>query len=94
LIALAPSPIVALNRAVAVAKVHGPEQAMREIDGVVDQGALKSYYLLHAVRGRLLRQMGKAADAAANFRSALECPCSEPERKFLQKLLADCEEGA
>jgi len=94
LIALAPSPIVALNRAVAVAKVHGPDQAMREIDEVVDQGALKSYYLLHAVRGRLLRQMGKAADAAANFRSALECPCSEPERKFLQKLLADCEEGA
>jgi RNA polymerase sigma-70 factor (ECF subfamily) len=94
LLALSPSPIVALNRVVAVAKVHGPEEALREIPALENQDVLKSYYLLYAVRGRLLRQMNSYELAAASFRQALECPCSEPERKFLLRKLTECEELA
>jgi RNA polymerase sigma-70 factor (ECF subfamily) len=93
LLALSPSPIVALNRVVAVAKVHGPELALRELDFLQDQDILKSYYLLHSVRGRLLLQIEARADAATAFRNALECPCSEPERKFLEQMLSDCLAG-
>jgi RNA polymerase sigma-70 factor (ECF subfamily) len=91
LLALSPSPIIALNRVVAVAKVHGPEEALRELDLLQNESALKTYYLFHAVRGRLQRQMGASEAAAASFRQALECPCSEPERKFLQRMLTVCD---
>ena len=90
LITISPSPIIALNRVVAVAKVHGAELALRELDFLQDQQVLKSYYLLHAVRGRLLNQIGAHKQAASAFLQALECPCSEPERKFLEHMLADC----
>jgi RNA polymerase sigma-70 factor, ECF subfamily len=92
LLELSPSPIVALNRTVALAKVRGPEEALREIDSLQDQEVLRTYYLLHAVRGLLLKRMKVQTDAAAAFRQALECPCSEPERMFLQRMLAECEE--
>jgi RNA polymerase sigma-70 factor (ECF subfamily) len=91
LLALSPSPIVALNRVVAIAKVHGPEEALRELEALADQESLTTYYLFHAVRGRLLKQMNSRASAAAAFRKALECPCSEPERKFLLCMLTECQ---
>jgi RNA polymerase sigma-70 factor (ECF subfamily) len=91
LLALSPSPIVTLNRAVAVAKVCGPQEALREIGSLEDEDTLRSYYLLHAVRGRLLKQMNSPKAAAMSFQRALECPCSEPERKFLQRMLAECD---
>jgi RNA polymerase sigma-70 factor (ECF subfamily) len=85
LLALNHSPVVALNRAVAVSRVRGPEAALRAIEPL----SLPGYYLLLAVRGHLLLELGLTARAAECFRAALECPCSAPERRFLQRRLAD-----
>jgi RNA polymerase sigma-70 factor (ECF subfamily) len=82
------SPVVALNRAVAVAKVHGPAEALAEIEPLRDNPQLRDYYLLLAVRGHLLEELGRRDEAAACWRAALECRCSEPERRFLRHKLA------
>ena len=87
LMALNPSSVVALNRAVAVAKVHGPERALAELP---EDPKLRGYHLYLAVRGHLLAQAGRGVEAAEAFRAALECPCSEPERRFLTRKLAEC----
>jgi RNA polymerase sigma-70 factor (ECF subfamily) len=87
LMALNPSPVVALNRAVAIAKVHGPERALAALP---EHPKLRSYHLYLAVRGHLLQQLGRLAEAADAFRAALECQCSEPERRFLARKLAEC----
>lgn len=81
------SPVVALNRAVAVAKVHGPADALAAIASL----QLPGYYLFLAVRGHLLLELGRGREAADSFREALECPCSEPERRFLRRALEKCE---
>jgi RNA polymerase sigma-70 factor (ECF subfamily) len=86
LLALNPSPVVALNRAVAVAKVHGPEQG---IAALPDNPKLHRYYLYLAVRGYFLQQLGQLEEAADSLRAALECPCSEPERRFLLRKLEE-----
>jgi RNA polymerase sigma-70 factor (ECF subfamily) len=85
-----PSPVVALNRAVAVAKVRGPAEALASIEPLESDPKLRDYHLLLAVRGHLLMELGRRAEAAACFRSALECPCSEPERRFLKRKLLEC----
>jgi RNA polymerase sigma-70 factor (ECF subfamily) len=90
LYALDPSAVVALNRAVAVAKVHGPEQGLAALP---DSAKLTNYYLYLAVRGHLLLESGRKAEAAEAFRGALQRPCSEPERRFLARKLAECGEG-
>ena len=90
LLAINPSPVVALNRAVAVAKVHGPAEALAVIAPLENDPKLRDYYLLLAVRGHLMLELGRRTEAAASFRDALECPCSEPERRFLRRKLADC----
>ena len=82
------SPVVALNRAVAVAKVHGAAEALAEIEPLRDNPQLRDYYLLLAVRGHLLEELGRREEAAACWRAALECRCSEPERRFLRRKLA------
>ena len=87
LLSLNQSPVVALNRAVAVAKVHGPAEALAAIDPLANDPKLRGYYLLLAVRGHLLLELGRVTEAAACFRAALECPCSEPERRFLRRKL-------
>ena len=91
LLSINPSPVVALNRAVAVAKVHGPVEALAAIEPLGDDPKLRDYYLLPAVRGHLLLELGRRGEAAACFRSALEYPCSEPERRFLKRKLDQCE---
>jgi RNA polymerase sigma-70 factor (ECF subfamily) len=83
------SPVVALNRAVAVAKVHGPEMALAAIESLDGHPKLGDYYLLLAVRGHLLQDLERPGEAAACFRAALECPCSEPERRFLRRKLVE-----
>jgi RNA polymerase sigma-70 factor (ECF subfamily) len=90
LYAINPSPVVALNRAVAVAKVRGPAEALAAIEPLVNHPKLGDYYLFLAVRGHLLTELGRKADAAASFRAALECPCSKPERRFLRRKLTQC----
>ena len=91
LIAIDPSPVVALNRAVAVAKVRGPEQALMAIDRLMDNRQLREYHLLLAARGEFLLELGRHADAAGAFRDALGCACSEPERRFLEGRLRNAE---
>jgi RNA polymerase sigma-70 factor, ECF subfamily len=81
LLALTPGPVVALNRAVAVAEVHGVEAALR----LVETLDLDRYYLFHAIRADLLRRAGRTADAAAAYRSAIACSENATEREFLQR---------
>jgi RNA polymerase sigma-70 factor (ECF subfamily) len=88
--ALNPSPVVALNRAVVLSKVRGPEEALQAIEEVSHDPKLRDYYLLLATRGHLLLELGEAQEAARCYRAALECRCSEPERRFLRRKLAAC----
>jgi RNA polymerase sigma-70 factor (ECF subfamily) len=84
--AMNPSPVVALNRAVAIARVRGAEAALEAIEDLEIPG----YYLLLAVRGHLLLEAGRPECAAAQFELALACRCSEPERRFLRRKIAEC----
>lgn len=90
LLAVDDSPVAALNRAVAVAKVHGPAAALAAVDPLLAEPRLRDYYLLLALRGHLLLELDRRTDAAATFRAALACRCSEPERRFLRRKLEEC----
>lgn len=90
LYALAPSPVVALNRAVARAMVDGPEAGLALVEDIEASGALTGYYLLPATRAELLARLGRSEEADACYRAALASPCSEPERRFLQRRLDMC----
>jgi RNA polymerase sigma-70 factor (ECF subfamily) len=81
LLALAPTPIAALNRAVAVAEVHGPQEAL----DVLADLSLDDYYLFHAIRADLLRQLGRNADAALAYAAAAARTANAAERAFLQQ---------
>ncbi len=91
LLEMSGSPVVALNRAVAVAKVHGAEYALAAIEPLLADPALREYYLLLAARGHFLLELDRREEAAACFRAALERRCSEPERRLLRKKLKECE---
>jgi RNA polymerase sigma-70 factor, ECF subfamily len=86
LFALNASPVVALNRAVAIARVRGAAEALGSIESL----KLPGYYPLLAVRGHLLLDLGRSDEAAACFNKALECRCSEPERRFLRRKIGEC----
>ncbi len=90
LLALNSSPVIALNRAVALARVRGPAAALAALEPLDTDPKLGAYHLLLATRGQLLLDSGHTADAAECFRSALECTCSEPERRFLKRKLESC----
>jgi RNA polymerase sigma-70 factor, ECF subfamily len=94
LLAINPSPVVALNRAVALAKVRGPAEALTVVEPLAANRQLRDYHLLLAVRGHLLLELGRTEEAAACFREAIERPCSNPERRFLTRKLAACEPTA
>lgn len=78
------SPVVRLNRAVAVAKVYGAEEGLRAIEPLLGDPKLREYHLLLAVQGHFLRETGRLREAARAFEGALGCRCSEPEKRFLQ----------
>jgi len=84
-----PSPIVALNRAVAIAMVDGPQAALVLVDQLAATGALDGYHLLHAVRADLLRRIGSAAEAAESYARALELVTNDSERRFLERRLCE-----
>src|ERR1700737_568543 len=84
---LQPSPIVSLNRAVAVAMVEGPQPALALIDELAATGELDGYHLLHATRADLLRRLGMSADAAASYERALALVSNKSERRFLERRL-------
>jgi RNA polymerase sigma-70 factor (ECF subfamily) len=93
LLQLSPSPVVALNRAAAVAMSRGPEQGLALIDDLSAGGRLTDYYLLPAARADLLRRLGRNEEAAAAYRRALALVGTEPERRFLQDRLGEVSPG-
>ncbi len=82
-----PSPIVSLNRAVAIAMVEGPQPGLRLIDSLAASGDLDGYHLLHAARADLLRRLGANAEAAASYAKALELVTNQSERRYLERRL-------
>lgn len=82
-----PSPIVALNRAVAVAHVHGPQAGLEAVDAIPQRERLESHYLLHAVRGELQWRMKNHRAAAESFRQALKLAHVGPEQLYLTRML-------
>jgi RNA polymerase sigma-70 factor (ECF subfamily) len=89
LLALTPSPVVELNRAVAVSMADGPEAGLRLVDEVAAGGRLHRYYLLHSVRAALLRRLDRAAEAADAYRQALALATNPVDRRFLQRGIAE-----
>ena len=84
-----PSPVVELNRAVAVAMADGPDVGLALVDELAAGGELTGYYLLPATRADLLRRMDRRAEAAASYREALQLAPTEPERRYLARRLAE-----
>jgi RNA polymerase sigma-70 factor (ECF subfamily) len=85
------SPVVALNRAVAVANVHGPQAGMEAIKAIAKPGQLETYYLFHAVIGDLEERMDRRQEAAARFSKAMELTGVASERSFLEERQRACE---
>ncbi len=85
LIEIDPSPVVALNRTVALAQVEGPAAGLRALAALDRAPALRRYYPLFATRGELLRRLGRREDSVASYRRALELTPSLPVRRFLQQ---------
>jgi RNA polymerase sigma-70 factor (ECF subfamily) len=84
-----PSPVVELNRAVAVAMHQGPAAGLEIIDAILGRGELADYYLAHSARADLCRRLGRAADARASYDRALDLVQQEPERRFLTRRLSE-----
>jgi RNA polymerase sigma-70 factor (ECF subfamily) len=84
-----PSPVVELNRAVAVAMRDGPEAGLALIDAILARGDLAEYHLAHAARADLCRRLGRTAEARASYDRALALARQEPERRFLQRRLTE-----
>jgi RNA polymerase sigma-70 factor (ECF subfamily) len=84
-----PSPVVELNRAVAIAMRDGPEAGLPLVDSILQQGELSGYHLAHSARAELCRRMGKLDEAAASYLQALRLARQEPERRFLERRLAE-----
>ncbi len=82
-----PSPVVQLNRAVAIAMRDGPEVGLAHIDAVLAHGELANYHLAHSARADMCRRLGWAAEARSSYEKALALTQQEPERKFLQDRL-------
>jgi RNA polymerase sigma-70 factor (ECF subfamily) len=82
-----PSPIVSLNRAIAVAMVEGPRPALKLIDGLAEE--LDRYHLLHVARADMLRRLGAPAESAKSYARALELVTNDAERRFLERRLRD-----
>jgi RNA polymerase sigma-70 factor (ECF subfamily) len=84
-----PSPVVELNRAVAVAMRDGPADGLALIDGILDRGDLQDYHLAHAARADLLRRLGRTQEARRAYQRTLKLVSQEPERRFIERRLAE-----
>jgi RNA polymerase sigma-70 factor (ECF subfamily) len=89
-----PSPIVSLNRAVALSMVSGPQAALSVVDDIAHEGALENYHLLHAARGDFLRRMGDSQRALASYQRALSLATNDSERRFLERRLTELRAAA
>jgi RNA polymerase sigma-70 factor (ECF subfamily) len=83
------SPVIELNRAVAIAMRDGPEAGLASIDAILDRGELRDYRLAHAARAEFCRRLGRTKDARASYEKALALTRQEPERRFLERRLAE-----
>src|SRR6266851_5543538 len=84
-----PSPVIELNRAVAVAMRDGPAAGLDLIDAILARGALADYHLAHSARAELCRRLGRTADARASYTRALDLARQEPQRRFLERRLRE-----
>jgi RNA polymerase sigma-70 factor (ECF subfamily) len=91
---LQPSPVVSLNRAVAVAMAEGPRSALSLIDALAAANDLDNYHLLHAARADLLRRIGASAEAANSYKRALALVTNDSERRFLERRLREVQPPA
>lgn len=89
LMQLSPSPVVELNRAVGVAMRDGPGAGLDLIDGILARGDLADYYLAHSARAELCRRLGRVEDACSAYQRALDLTRLEPERRFLERRIAE-----
>ncbi len=87
-----PSPVIALNRAAAVAMRDGPGEGLKLIDAIIARGELDDYYLAHAARGDLYKRLGRVNDAVAAYRRTLKLVTQEPERRFVIRRLRELED--
>jgi RNA polymerase sigma-70 factor, ECF subfamily len=87
-----PSPIIELNRAVAVAMRDGPAKGLELVDALLERGELAQYHLAHATRADFYRRLGRKAEARASYQHALALAKQEPERRFLEKRLKELED--
>ncbi|MBD3402302.1 sigma-70 family RNA polymerase sigma factor [candidate division GN15 bacterium] len=83
------SPVIMLNRAVAVAELRGAERGLEELDRLAGEPKLEGYYLYHATRAELLTRLGQSTNALDSYRTALSLTGSAPERRFLEQRIAD-----
>ena len=84
-----PSPVIELNRAVAVAMRDGPTAGLALIDAILGRGALADYHLAHSARAELCRRLGRTVDARASYTRALDLARQEPQRRFLERRLGE-----
>ena len=89
LLRLQPTPVVALNRAVAIAMRDGPGTGLPLIESLLADGQLQDYHLAHAARADICRRLGRHADARASYERALALARQDPEREFLAARLRD-----
>jgi RNA polymerase sigma-70 factor (ECF subfamily) len=92
LLRVEPSPVVELNRAVAIAMRDGPAAGLDLIDALLIRGELENYHLAHAARADLARRLGRSAEAAEHYRKALGLAGQDPERRFLEQRLQEVSE--
>ena len=85
LLQIQPSPIVQLNRAVAIAESDGPQAGLAQIDALLQHGELANYYLAHSARAEMYRRLGRTSEARSSYEKALALTQQEPERQFLQE---------
>ena len=91
LLRIQPSPVVQLNRAVAIAMRDGPEAGLKQIDAVLEHGELANYYLAHSARADMYRRLGRTDEARSSYEKALALTQQEPERQFLQERIRQAE---
>ena len=94
LLQLNPSPVIALNRAIALSMVHGPDAGIRELSAIKDLPAMRSYYLFHSTLADFHVQKGEMSIALNYYRQAIELAGTEPEKRFLLTRVQDCEKHA
>lgn len=88
---ISPSPVIELNRAVAIAMHKGPEAGLQQIDAILNRGELQDYHLAHSARAELCRKAGRTDEARAAWKRALTLARQEPERRFIERKLRELE---